>query len=408
MKIINVLLLTILISANTLALSVTEEVRTIGKASRITLDSDVLKEQRTLQVHLPDSYRKSNKRYPVLYLLDGERHFNHAILAVQLLQQQERIPELIIVAVTNTQSWGSDNNSRQRDFGQHPERFTRYLSNEVMSYVDKKYRTSGLNTLFGHSLAGYFAAELLATQPDLFKNYIAASPVLQGSEVAIYQRILKNTQNKNTPEKSFYFTLASGDEARRKSVTDALNNFVALLTQQSPAQLNWHFEFFDNQTHSSIYFPTLFPGLSYVFNSFQAPHFVDVQQYRDFGGMKGLEEHYRKRAGDYGLDNSIPKETLLNLAKMLLNHNKMEQALPIYLAVSNKFPTSAAAFSGLEQVYGSMKLYDQSVKAHQTAVKLGAQGSPEWQRKNVSASIGKRSTPIEAIHVKQGNRYLLV
>jgi len=380
------------------ASNVVEEIRSIGNVSRISIDSNVLKEKRNLLVHLPDSYSKSNKPYPVLYLLDGGRHFNHAIMATQVLQNDKRVPELIIVAITNTRSWGSDGGSRQRDLGYEKENFTNYLENEVMSYVNKNYRTTGLNTLFGHSLAGYFSASLLATQPELFKNYIAASPVIQDEEIDIYKKILNNSKTKNTAEKSFYFSLASEDEARRKSVTDAVNNFAKLLTEQPPKKLNWHYEYFDNQTHSTIYYPTFFPGMTYVFKSYQAPRFSSYRKYMEFGGIQGMEAHYKKRAQIYGTDRNVPEITLLNVASMLLNEGKTEDSLNVYLTLTNNFPESARAFSGLGEVYSAMTQYNKSLTAHQKAVKLGEKRSPEWRKRRFQSRLDKVNEKVKLLN----------
>ena len=383
------LLMAVCIGLPATASNVVEETRTIGVASRITLDSNVLKESRSLLVHLPENYNQSNKSYPVLYLLDGGRHFNHAIMATQILQKQERVPELIIVAITNTHIWGNDEGTRQRDLGFERENFTQYIKNEVMSYVNKNYRTTGLNTLFGHSLGGFFSADLLATQPELFKNYIVASPVLQDSEIGIYKKILGNSKVKNAAEKSLYFTLSSEDEARNKAVTLAVNNFAKLLTEQPPEKLNWHYEFFDNQTHGSIYYPTFFPGMTYVFSSYQAPRFSSYKQYRDFGGMQALEAHYKKRAEIYGLDKNVPENTLLNLASMLFNEEKTGAALNLYQKLTNDFPESARSFSGLGQVYHSMKQNDKSITAHQAAVKLGEKHSPAWRNRQFQSRLDR-------------------
>jgi len=375
------LLVAACITFPTTASNAIEEIRTIGNVTRISIDSKVLEENRDFLVHLPENYRTSNKRYPVLYLLDGERHINHAIIATQLLQQQERIPELIIVAITNTHTWGSDNSTRQRDLEIEKENFTLYIKNEVMSYVNKNYQTTGLNTLFGHSLAGYFSADLLATQPNLFNNYIAASPVLQDYEIDIYKKILTNSKKENIAEKSFYFTLSSEDKARRKEVTYALNNFVNLLTEKSPKNINWHYQFFENQTHSTIYFPTFFPGMTYVFKSYQAPRFSSYKEYMDFGGMHEMKNHYKKRAEIYGIGKNIPEKALLNLASMLLNEGKTEAALQLYTTLTNDFPSSARSFSGLGQVYSTMKQYIKSITAHQIAIKLGEKQSPAWRKR---------------------------
>ncbi len=363
------------------ASKVVEETISIGSASRILIDSKVLGENRNLLIHLPDSYTKSNKAYPVLYLLDGERHFNHSIIATQLLQKHERIPELIIIAILN-------NGTRQRDLNFEKENFTQFIKNELITYVDNNYRTTGLNTLYGHSLAGFFTVNLLAHKPELFRNYIAASPVLQGDELAIYKKALTNSHKNNTSEKSLYFTL-SNEAEEGKEVTNALNNFVKLLTERPPEKLNWHYEFLANQTHSTVSYLTFFNGLTHVFKGYQAPRFSSYQEYRDFGGMHSMETHYKKRAETYGTDKNIPEDTLLNLASMLLSNSQLRAALSLYRQLTNDFPDSAESFSGLGQVYNLLNQSDKSIMAHQKAVRLANKQSPAWQQELFQSRLDK-------------------
>jgi uncharacterized protein len=77
--------------------------------NKLLLHSQVLKEDRPYWVYLPESYQPSNyapKRYPVLYLLDGDSHFQWAAGVVRFMSigwnLNVQIPELIIVAVPNT------------------------------------------------------------------------------------------------------------------------------------------------------------------------------------------------------------------------------------------------------------------------------------------------------------------
>jgi enterochelin esterase-like enzyme len=60
----------------------------IGKI--IQLDSKVLGEKRQIMVYLPPGYDQTSTKYPVLYLLDGRTHFQHASSTVQFLSQNGR------------------------------------------------------------------------------------------------------------------------------------------------------------------------------------------------------------------------------------------------------------------------------------------------------------------------------
>ena len=50
---------------------------TIGKTLKI--HSEILNEDRNLEIYLPKSYEKSDKTYPVLYLLDSYLNFRPSV-----------------------------------------------------------------------------------------------------------------------------------------------------------------------------------------------------------------------------------------------------------------------------------------------------------------------------------------
>src|SRR5262249_24820542 len=73
-----------------------------GTIKTLTIKSAVLGEDRTVLVRTPVGYESSKIRYPVLYMSDGDAHINHTASTIEFLTQNGRIPELIVVGVTNT------------------------------------------------------------------------------------------------------------------------------------------------------------------------------------------------------------------------------------------------------------------------------------------------------------------
>ena len=226
--------------------------------NEITIKSRVLAEERSIIVHLPSGYAKSKKNYPVLYLLDGKRHLYHSVIATKLLHKAKKAPELIIVAITNKEGL------RQRDLNTESEKFTLFISSEVITYVNNHYRTTDSNTLFGHSLAGFYAVNLLANHSEFFENYIAASPPLQGDDVELYNKIMAPTRTAEMSKKTLYLTLASEKE-EGESVAKAMSNFVQLLDKDSARGFDWHYKFLEDETHITTSYLTFFYGISYVF-----------------------------------------------------------------------------------------------------------------------------------------------
>lgn len=382
MKFIRYFLLCIVFVSSTAAVSKTESNTTSNTkektvswdvGSQIILHSKILNEDRNILIRLPENYTESKKRYPVIYLLDGHRHFNHAVIAASLLEEENRIPEVIIVGIPNNPG------TRGRDLARQKQPFLDFIEKEVVTYIGKTYRTAGPRTLFGHSLAGYFTINTLADSPDLFNNYIAASPVLQANQSETYQKFQSLVNDQKHRDNVLYFTLT--DEVEEGTpATESLRAFTGLLTSKPPEKLIWHYEYMPGQVHMTTPYLTFFNGLTYVFANYQALRFLNYSQFKDFGGMTALQSYYQRRAKLYGTEEQIPEETLRDLADMLLDDGQSEMALQIYIDLTKDSPESAMVYSGLGEVYKSLQQYQKAIEAHEKAVKLSESLPPAWQR----------------------------
>src|SRR4051812_29636798 len=76
----------------------------INVGESFSIHSNILNEDRTIMVYLPEGYSESDESYPVLYLTDAETHFIHTGGNVSFLSSPgiDYIPKLIIVGITNT------------------------------------------------------------------------------------------------------------------------------------------------------------------------------------------------------------------------------------------------------------------------------------------------------------------
>ena len=136
----------------------------IGK--RIEIKSNILKENRVLNIYLPQSYETdSSKAYPVIYLLDGSKDedFIHITGIVQFgsFSWINMIPESIVVGIANTDrkkdfTYTSNNKLDQDEFptSGESEKFIKFLKQEALPFINEKYRTTQTKTLIGQSLGG--------------------------------------------------------------------------------------------------------------------------------------------------------------------------------------------------------------------------------------------------------------
>jgi len=329
----------------------------------IKMTSSVLKEERTLFIHTPDGYTETDQAYNVVYVLDGANHFNHAINAATLLSENGRMPASIIVAILNNRG------TRGRDLGRSKDNFKKYIKEEVLPYVAKNYRTSTHKTIFGHSMAGAFVLNYLATEPSLFDNYISASPVVQINNSELLGQFATLFKNNKTLSKPLYFTLTDA-AAEGQRATDALNKFVTLLEKEAPKSFRWKYDFIENQIHMTTPYLTMYKGFTEVFHDYQAPSYTSYKDYTDRGGMAQLKSYYTKRAATYGAENVIAENTLNRLATVLIRDQ--QEALGIKLLVLNtkNHPNSMGALNGLARVYARLKQTENAKKSYQAAIDL--------------------------------------
>ncbi|BDX05835.1 alpha/beta hydrolase [Planctobacterium marinum] len=231
----------------------------IAEVKQFVVPSEKLAQDRSITVYLPKSYQSTNKDYATLYLLDGERHLPHAILATRLHQELNNIPEMIIVAINNKEEDGA----REQDLFHNRVAFRHFITSELRSYITENYRASDSAILYGHSLAGFFALDLIATQPQHFSRVIAASPPLQGDAKRIYSQLSEHKLQKQT---YLYLTIAAQHEEGEPEFS-AFQRFSKLLAESTPENLIWTSQVMAEQSHISNYYLTFFNGIAKVYDT---------------------------------------------------------------------------------------------------------------------------------------------
>lgn len=217
-----------------------------------TMHSAVLDENRTFHVFLPRSYDwAKDRRYAVLYLLDGETHARHTAASVDFLGTQGEIPEMIVVAIDST--------VRVRDFTQTdwPEvwvggggaaSFKRFLATELIPRIEAEYRTNGVRVLDGHSASGQFALYVLTEDPALFNAYVAISPSLDWDEELPQRSLEASFESREELPKFLYF--ARSDDTGEALAAD--ERLVETLRTKGPRGFRWYAAAFPGETHMSV------------------------------------------------------------------------------------------------------------------------------------------------------------
>jgi predicted alpha/beta superfamily hydrolase len=176
----------------------------IQNSELIDLHSEQTGRDYELIVGVPDSYGKEpERRYPVLYLLDGQWDFNLINTLTGGLRYDKVIPEFLLVGI----SYGGENPNygelRLGDYTptrwQHPgakeprggdgAKFLRFLEENVIPTIEGRYRVdSAERMLAGSSAGGLFTLYALFEKPDLFQSYLALSPAVGWDSPFMFRR----------------------------------------------------------------------------------------------------------------------------------------------------------------------------------------------------------------------------
>jgi predicted alpha/beta superfamily hydrolase len=167
-----------------------------------TLHSAIFGNDRTLRVLLPDGYdlpANAQRRYPVLYLLDGQNLFDACLSdvshrewrvdeTVRELVAAGRMPPTIVVGIDHAGKDRAHEYLPYKDFVGDPymrepagKSFPDFLATEVLPFVDARYRTAPghANTgLGGSSYGGVATLYALLARPNLFGYGLIESPTL--------------------------------------------------------------------------------------------------------------------------------------------------------------------------------------------------------------------------------------
>ena len=350
----------------------------IGKADSVY--SHILKEKRKIWVYLPNMKSASpdaSQRYPVVYLLDGEGHFESVVGMIQQLSQVNGntiVPEMIVVGIPNTDRTRDltpthiasdppmmDSISSKNTGG--GENFTSFLEKELMPHIDSLYPTQKYKMLIGHSFGGLAVMNILNNRPRLFNSYIAIDPSMWYDK----EQFLKTTTQKLSTQKydgvSLYLgianTLPEGmtlEKMKQDKSTDtrhirsifALDKFIKDHQQNG---LKYASKFYANDDHGSVPFTTEYDGLRFIFNwyrfKFTQADFSDSST----GIVDRLTKHYHTLSKEFGYTISPSEMQVNSLGYNALSQKQYPKAAALFEMNIRNYPKSGNVYDSYADMW---------------------------------------------------------
>ncbi len=338
---------------------------------KFSLHSKILNEDRPYTVYLPTSYKPdpnhTPKKYPVLYMSDGDWNFDWACEVAQFMGDTLEIPELIVVAVPNA--------DRDKDLtpthttnsvvtGGGP-LFERFLNEELAHEIDSKYRTEPYRIFFGHSIGGALAVDFFLRQTNGFQAFIAIDPSVWWDNRVLVQRAKEFSPDPNSraalfiAEANWPHNLYDATNANKYSSDLFL---AALKTNSSSVRVGS--KFLDQEDHASSRLMGLYDGLRFVFQDYRPTNFYALNTPQLMG------DHFKELSDRLGFQ-MLPSEAFVNkVASSLLDPPHAAQAVELLKLNVTNYPASASVYRHLADAYLAKGDKDLAIQNYKKALEL--------------------------------------
>lgn len=358
----------------------------LGKTK--VIESKILGEKRTLWVQVPAG--SAERKYPVLYVLDGGVHLPAIVAMLNL--DEGLLPKMIVVGIAN-------NTHRNRDLTPHKspllpksgggKKFTNFITQELIPYIDQNYPTQPHRTLVGHSLGGLFVINALLNHPKYFHNYIAIDPSFWFNE-PVYKQALTAIKSKGRFSKKALFLAVANTMMGVKHGLDTnsvmqdttemtrhiryILSFGRVAAHQKHNGLSYAWKYYPHESHSSITLVAIYQALRKVFGWYQM-NLKDLSRINNpktdaKTALKLFNNYYDQVSRKFGYQ-VFPDEEYLNALGYMYIDTKQPKRAKAFLEMGVKYyPKSANAYDSMSDYYLSQKDLPKALKYVQQAYEL--------------------------------------
>jgi predicted alpha/beta superfamily hydrolase len=213
-------------------------------------------EVRRINVWTPPGYADGHTHFAVLYMPDGgvEEDFPHVVATVDSAVRAGEMRPVIVVGIENTERrrdmTGPTHVHSDSTIAPHvggSAAFRRFIADELMPEIGRRYRVTGERAIIGESLAGLFVVETFFLQPDLFDTYIALSPSLWWNDQELVRTAPELLHGHRHLHAALYLSSA-GDDVGVETA-----RLAEAIRANAPRGLRWAYVPRPDLKHATIY-----------------------------------------------------------------------------------------------------------------------------------------------------------
>lgn len=325
-------------------------------------ESRQLNSTRQLKIKLPDNYdSESELKHPVIVVFDGEYLFGPVSGQVSFQTYFDEMPESIIVGVYQGKerfydSYCDEVSGLPFESGQ---RFYKFISQELIPYIDANYNTSKFKVAVGHNIMGNFINAFLFHDAPIFQAYINLSPDFQG-------KMNENvTARLEWLEDDIFYYMATSDKdiKRIKQKIQTTHQQLKAIDNQ---KLTYYYDEIKGDSHYQLVTGALSKAMDRIFELYKP---LDEKELREkvlpYQGTLDdyIVDRYKRIDELFGIFKPISEEELKQLVTVAEERKDLESVYKIGKLANKLNPNSS---------FGTyhMALYAEKLGKTKKAVKL--------------------------------------
>ncbi|MGC1205213.1 MAG: alpha/beta hydrolase-fold protein [Flavobacteriaceae bacterium] len=269
-----------------------------------TIQSSKLGQERQIKIQLPRGYKSNeDKSYPLFIVFDGDYLFESVAANVDYYSYWEDMPESIVVGINQIDTryddcMYSEQNSLPIETGAA---FFEFVGEELISYIETKYRTANFRVAVGHGETANFINYYALKSKPLFQGYVSISPELAPNMIDYLPEVLEKTESKLF----YYLANTNNDASSVKQMSEALNKDISAIENDN---LFYDFDTFEGPTHYSLpthAIPNAIENIFQVFQPISKKEYLETILKLETSPVLYLQEKYQTISDLFGIEKQI-------------------------------------------------------------------------------------------------------
>lgn len=364
----------------------------IGKIDSI--NSTILNEERKLWVHVPDS-EDSDKKYPVVYLLDGDYNFHYVVGAIHQLSGTLSIcPKMIVVGIPNT--------NRTRDLTPTKaqvdppftdsitaansgggKKFISFIEKELIPYINSQYPADSYRMFIGHSFGGLAVIDTFIEKPELFNSYLAIDPSLWWDNNLLLKKIKNTPLDEKYTNKKLFLAIANTmgkdmdtltvqkDTTKMTSHIRANLSFHSMLSENPGKNLRYKGKYYEKEDHGSVPLVAEYDALRFFFETYHLN--IEIEEFLDPESpiLDKIKNHYKKLSKEFGRELKPDEKYIDELGWLFMSRViQYERAEQFFKYNIKNYPESSNTYNSLGDLYLETGDQEKAIESYEKSVSL--------------------------------------